>query len=195
MTWAPNPAYPAAPIIELASVYKAFVGGTGQATLALEDVNLEIGRGEFWSILGPSGCGKSTILNLVAGLSSATEGRVDYDGKPVTGVNTRVGYVTQDDNLLPWRNVQANVELALEFRGVPGRERAQRSRELLRRVGLAGFERHYPAELSGGMRKRASIVRTLIYDTEAILMDEPFGPLDAQTRLVLQADLLSLWAQ
>ena len=181
-------------VVELISVYKAFVtGGSRQAKLALEDVNLKVGRGEFWSIVGPSGCGKSTILNLVAGLSGITDGQVLYDGKPVRGVNTRVGYVTQDDNLLPWRTLQANVELALELRGVGGRERASRAQELIRRVGLGGFEKHYPAELSGGMRKRASIIRTLIYDTDAILMDEPFGPLDAQTRLVLQDDLLSLW--
>ncbi|HZV50103.1 MAG TPA: ABC transporter ATP-binding protein [Candidatus Dormibacteraeota bacterium] len=187
-------AAPRAAVVELVSVYKAFVaGGTRQAKLALEDVSLSVPRGEFWSIIGPSGCGKSTILNLIAGLSAPTDGTVLYDGRVVRGVNTDVGYVTQDDNLLPWRTLQANVELALELRGVPAAQRAERSRELIGRVGLSGFERHYPAELSGGMRKRASIIRTLIYETPVILMDEPFGPLDAQTRLVLQDDLLRLW--
>jgi NitT/TauT family transport system ATP-binding protein len=182
------------PVVELVSVFKAFVAGRSrQAKLALDDVSLRVPRGQFWSIVGPSGCGKSTILNLLAGLSPATAGDVRFDGRPVRGVNTGVGYVTQDDNLLPWRTLQANVELALELRGVPSAQRAERSREMIGRVGLAGFERHYPAELSGGMRKRASIIRTLIYDTPVILMDEPFGPLDAQTRLVLQDDLLSLW--
>lgn len=183
-----------APVVELASVFKAFVAGRSrQASLALDDVSLRVPQGEFWTIVGPSGCGKSTILNLLAGLSPATDGDVLFEGRPVRGVNTRVGYVTQDDNLLPWRTLQANVELALELRGVPSAQRAERSREMIQRVGLAGFERHYPAELSGGMRKRASIIRTLIYETPVILMDEPFGPLDAQTRLVLQDDLLSLW--
>jgi NitT/TauT family transport system ATP-binding protein len=182
------------PVVELHSVYKAFVAGRSrQAKLALEDVNLSVGRGEFWSIVGPSGCGKSTILNLVAGLSGITDGQVLYDGKAVRGVNTGVGYITQDDNLLPWRTLESNVELALELRGVPAAERSARSHEMIGRVGLAGFEKHYPSELSGGMRKRASIIRTLIYDTEVVLMDEPFGPLDAQTRLVLQDDLLALW--
>lgn len=178
----------------LHSVYKAFVAGRSrQAKLALEDVSLEVGCGEFLSLIGPSGCGKSTILNLVAGLQSATEGSVLCDDRPVTKINTKVGYVTQDDNLLPWRTLQSNVELALELRGVARKQREERSRELIARVGLAGFEGHYPGELSGGMRKRASIIRTLIYESDVILMDEPFGPLDAQTRLVLQADLLDLW--
>jgi NitT/TauT family transport system ATP-binding protein len=182
------------PAVELVSVYKAFVaGGSRQAKLALDDVSLQIGEGEFWSIVGPSGCGKSTILNLLAGLMPPTDGEVLFEGRPVRGVNTAAGYITQDDNLLPWRTLQSNVELALELRGVSRSERAARSRDLIKRVGLAGFEKHYPSELSGGMRKRASIVRTLIYDTSVILMDEPFGPLDAQTRLVLQDDLLTLW--
>jgi NitT/TauT family transport system ATP-binding protein len=175
-------------------VYKAFVaGGSNTAKLALDDVSLSVRPGEFCSIVGPSGCGKSTILNLLAGLSRPTEGQVLYEGQPVRGVNTAVGYVTQDDNLLPWRSLQANVELALELRRVGRAERRARAAEMIRRVGLAGFEKHYPSELSGGMRKRASIIRTLIYDTPVVLMDEPFGPLDAQTRVLLQDDLLRLW--
>jgi NitT/TauT family transport system ATP-binding protein len=182
------------PIAELSGVYLAFVSrGARNARLALDNINLSIAPGEFCTIVGPSGCGKSTILNLLAGLVAPTEGDVLWHGRPVDGVNTSVGYVTQDDNLLPWRTLQQNVELALEFRRVAAAERRQRARELIHRVGLASYENHYPAELSGGMRKRASIIRTLSYDADMILMDEPFGPLDAQTRVILQNDLLSLW--
>ena len=182
------------PAVELRNVFKAFVAaGSSIAKLALDDVSLSVRPGEFCTIVGPSGCGKSTILNLLAGLARATEGSVLYQDRPVRGVNTALGYVSQDDNLLPWRTLEANVELALELRGVPRRERVRRSAEMIGRVGLTGFEGHYPAELSGGMRKRASIIRTLIYDSPVVLMDEPFGPLDAQTRVLLQDDLLKLW--
>ncbi len=181
-------------VVRLDQIYLAFVkAGSSTANLALDGVSLEVQDGEFCTIVGPSGCGKSTVLNLVAGLVAPTEGRVTYQGRPVTGINTDVGYVTQDDNLLPWRSLKANVELALELRGVPKTERSERSRDLISRVGLSGYEKHLPHELSGGMRKRASIIRTLIYESRMILMDEPFGPLDAQTRLVLQNDLLGLW--
>ena len=181
-------------VAELSNVYLAFVNGsTGKASLALEDVSLQIMDGEFCTIVGPSGCGKSTILNLLSGIVAPSDGTVTFRGAPVRGINTDAGYVTQDDNLLPWRTLKSNVEIALEFHGVPAKERAARSAELIERVGLSGFEGHYPAQLSGGMRKRASIIRTLIYDAHMILMDEPFGPLDAQTRLVLQNDLLALW--
>ena len=181
-------------IADLSHVYLAFVNGeSGRPSLALEDITLQIPAGEFCTIVGPSGCGKSTILNLLSGLIAPSDGTVSFRGAPVRGINTDVGYVTQDDNLLPWRTLQSNVEIALEFQGVPKPERALRSAELIARVGLAGFENYYPGQLSGGMRKRAAIIRTLIYDTHMILMDEPFGPLDAQTRLVLQNDLLLLW--
>jgi NitT/TauT family transport system ATP-binding protein len=144
-------------------------------------------------LVGPSGCGKSTVLNLLAGLIRPSAGSVLYQGRPVQGINQRIGYITQDDNLLPWRSVQKNVEFGLELRGVPKRERYERAREFIELVGLGGFEDHYPHELSGGMRKRASIVRTLAYDSPVVLMDEPFGPLDAQTRVILQDELLRLW--
>jgi NitT/TauT family transport system ATP-binding protein len=181
-------------VAALDDVYLAFVkSGTSRAHLVLDGISLDVKDGEFCTIVGPSGSGKSTILNLIAGLITPTEGIVRFGDRPVTGINRGVGYVTQDDNLLPWRTLQANVELALEFQGVPARERAARSEELIRRVGLDGFQKHYPHELSGGMRKRVSIIRTLIYETRMILMDEPFGPLDAQTRLILQNDLLALW--
>ena len=180
-------------VISIRDVFKVFVSGTG-AKLALRSIDLSIVKGEFLCLLGPSGCGKSTILNLVAGLELPAEGEVLHNGVAVSGINTRVGYVAQDDNLLPWRTTVANVELALEIKGMPKRERRERAMEYLQRVGLGGFENHFPHQLSGGMRKRASIVRTLIDETtDVILMDEPFGPLDAQTRLVLQDELLRLW--
>ncbi len=161
---------------------------------ALRRVDLQVRRGEFLTLIGPSGCGKSTILNMFAGLTAPTDGTVLHDGVPIRGVNTRGGYVTQDDNLLPWRTTLGNVQIALELKGVRRDERHERAMAYLSTVGLRGFEHHYPHELSGGMRKRVSIVRTLV-DTSVnvILMDEPFGPLDAQTRLVLQDELLRLW--
>lgn len=183
------------PAVRFDEVYKAFVarGRGGKPSLALSDVTFDVRPGEFVSLVGPSGCGKSTCLNLLAGLDSASAGAVEHGGTQVSGINTRVGYITQDDNLLPWRSMLANVELSLEFQGVPKRERQERARELINVVGLSGFENHYPHELSGGMRKRASIIRTLVYDSDVVLMDEPFGPLDAQTRVILQAELLRLW--
>ena len=197
----------AADAVRLDAVYKAFVadrrgrgrsrapgrGRSAEPLLALEDVTLAVRPGEFISLVGPSGCGKSTVLNLLAGLLRPSAGRVEYQDRPVEGVNTEVGYITQDDNLLPWRSVQRNVEFGLELRGTPKGERRERAREFIDLVGLAGFEGHYPHELSGGMRKRASIVRTLAYDSAVVLMDEPFGPLDAQTRVILQDELLKLW--
>lgn len=186
-----------APTLEARGVYKVFVGQgrrAGEARTALRDVNLSVRAGEFLTLIGPSGCGKSTVLNMFAGLVEPSDGAILHDGRPVAGVNTRVGYVTQDDNLLPWRTTVANVEIALELKGVPRVSRRERALEALARVGLRGFEHHYPHELSGGMRKRVSIVRTLVDESvNVILMDEPLGPLDAQTRLLLQDELLQLW--
>lgn len=185
----------AAPAVLAArGVYKIFVSGRPRrAIVALRDVSLEVRAGEFLALIGPSGCGKSTLLNMFAGLVTPTDGAVLHDGRPVRRVNTRVGYVTQDDNLLPWRTTLANVAMPLEFRGVPADRRRARAAALIAQVGLQGFEHHYPHELSGGMRKRASIARTLAYDPVALLMDEPFGPLDAQTRVILQDQLLRMW--
>ena len=162
----------------------------GRVVQAMAGVSLDVGAGEFLTIVGPSGCGKSTLPNIVSGLLPPSSGTVLYKGTPVRGVNTEIGYVTQADNLYPWRTLQENVQFPLEVRGV---ERGVGgAMALIERVGLGGFEDHYPYELSGGMRQRANIIRTLVYDPEVILMDEPFGPLDAQTHLILQDQLLGL---
>ncbi|GAA4601841.1 ABC transporter ATP-binding protein [Actinoallomurus liliacearum] len=162
---------------------------------AIEDVSLQVGRGRFVAVIGPSGCGKSTILNLAAGLLSPTKGEVYFGGERVTAVNSAAAYVTQQSNLLPWLSVRANIGLALKFRKVPKEERDERVERWVRLVGLTGFEDHYPRELSGGMQKRCAIARALIYNPSIVLMDEPFGPLDAITRLKLQQELLNIWEE
>jgi len=188
---------PSQPIIEAREVFKVFTAQGNRhdrrAFLALHDVNLAVDAGRFVALVGPSGCGKSTFLNMIAGLVRPTEGIVRYKGAPVEGVNTDAGYITQDDNLFPWRTLQENVEVALEFRGVPATRRRAEAGKYIAMVGLGGFEHHFPHELSGGMRKRAALIRTLIYEPDVVLMDEPFGPLDAQTRVILQDELLKLW--
>lgn len=161
--------------------------------LALSDLTVDIPEGRFVAVIGPSGCGKSTLLNLAMGLIKPTQGRVLFRGAPVSAINTETAYVTQDANLLPWLTVERNIELGLKLRGVAKDERAERVAAWVAQVGLRGFERHFPRELSGGMQKRCAIARALIYDPTIVLMDEPFGPLDALTRLRLQMDLLSLW--
>jgi sulfonate transport system ATP-binding protein len=181
-----------APLLSIEGVTKEFlVRGTRIA--ALDAISLAVDEREFVTVIGPSGCGKSTLLNLVVGLTAPTAGRIVFRGRPIAGITPAIGYVTQRDNLLPWRTLAGNVEIALEIRGVARGERRRRAAGLIAQVGLAGFESHYPHELSGGMRQRANIVRTLIYEPDLILMDEPFGPLDAQTRIVLQESLLRLW--
>ena len=161
---------------------------------ALAPVKLTIAQGRFVSLIGPSGCGKSTIFNIVAGLLEPTGGRVLIDGADATGTIGRVGYMLQKDLLLPWRSVLDNVILGMEIQGVPLREARERALPLLRRYGLAGFEHLHPNALSGGMRQRAALLRTLLFDTDVILLDEPFGALDAQTKLQMQEWLLGLWA-
>lgn len=162
---------------------------------AVQDVSFSVGRGRFVAVIGPSGCGKSTLLNLAAGLLKPSEGDVAFNGAPIRGVNSEAAYVTQHANLLPWLSVKANIGLALKFRKVPRGEREERIARWIKLVGLTGFENHYPRELSGGMQKRCSIARALIYEPSIVLMDEPFGPLDAITRLRLQQDLLNIWAE
>ena len=160
---------------------------------ALDHVGLAVPRGWFASLIGPSGCGKSTIFNIVAGLQEPSEGRVLIDGVDATGTIGRVGYMLQKDLLLPWRTLTDNIILGMEIQGVKRAEARARALPLLRRYGLAGFENAYPRALSGGMRQRAALLRTLLFDTDVILLDEPFGALDAQTRLRMQEWLLKLW--
>ncbi len=183
-----------APILLLRGVRKRFVS-RGKLVHALQDIDLDVQGGEFLSIVGPSGCGKSTLLNIIVGLVPPSAGEIFYAGRRVHGINPAIGYVTQQDNLFPWRTLRKNVLLPLELRREPRDDREARASVLINKVGLSGFEDHYPHELSGGMRQRANIVRTLIYNPDVILMDEPFGPLDAQTRLALQSQLLRLWQE
>ena len=161
---------------------------------ALDHVGLSVPRGWFVSLIGPSGCGKSTIFNIVAGLQEPSEGRILIDGVDATGTIGRVGYMLQKDLLLPWRTLTDNIILGLEIQGVALSEARARALPLLRRYGLAGFENAYPRALSGGMRQRAALLRTLLFDTDVILLDEPFGALDAQTKLRMQEWLLALWS-
>lgn len=166
----------------------------GEDLVALRSVDLTVEKGSFLVLLGRSGCGKSTLLNLLAGLTSATSGHIDYQGEKITGVRSTVGYLTQQDTLLPWRDVLSNVAMPREIRGESKSSRRAVAQELVSRVGLAGFEKSYPRELSGGMRRRASLARMLCGDPETLLLDEPFSALDAQLRTELQADLLRLWS-
>ncbi|MCC7348664.1 MAG: ABC transporter ATP-binding protein [Variibacter sp.] len=179
-------------MLRIEGVGKLFAGARAPV-VALEAVDLDIERGEFVTLVGPSGCGKSSLLTLISGLSPPSSGRIRLDGREIEGTDRAVGFVTQQDNLFPWRTLIDNVALPLELAGSPRAEREREALRWIKRVGLEGFEHAYPHQLSGGMRQRANIIRTLIYEPSVILMDEPFGPLDAQTRLTLQALLLNIW--
>ena len=169
----------------------------GQVIRALAPVDLAVRNEEFVALVGPSGCGKSTILNLIAGLLPPSAGTVLYDGQPVRDLNRRVGYMTQKDTLLPWRRTADNIRVALELKCRPTSrsEADDRVARMMELVGLKGFENHYPSELSGGMRKRTLLARTLIYEPQTMLMDEPFGALDAQLKLVMLDQLQALTQQ
>jgi NitT/TauT family transport system ATP-binding protein len=181
-------------MLTLENVSKRWPGEGGQEpVLALHDVTLTVDKGEFVTVIGPSGCGKSTLLEVVAGLVPATGGTVSIAGQEVHGPHPDIGVVFQQDATFPWLTAQKNVEFGLEFNGVPKKERAERARETLDLVGLGGFEDHYPDQLSGGMRQRVNIARVLASVPKLVLMDEPFGALDEQTRLVLGDELLSIW--
>jgi NitT/TauT family transport system ATP-binding protein len=182
------------PAIRFADVRLAFAGQNDDI-LALDRVCFDVPPGKITSVVGPSGCGKTTLLRLASGLLSASGGTVLYNGAPVNGLNTGVGYVTQDSNLFPWLTAFGNVEFPLAIRGIAPRERREKVLHWLHLVGLDGFENHYPSQLSGGMQKRVSIVRTLIYEPSVVLLDEPFGALDAQTRMGLHHELLELWRE
>src|SRR5256885_3195493 len=182
-----------APKLCVADVSMTFKTPTG-AFHALAPVTLSIPKGRFISLIGPSGCGKSTIFNIIAGLLEPTSGRVLIDGIDATGTIGRVGYMLQKDLLLPWRTVLDNVILGMEIQKVPLAKARERALPLLQRYGLGGFEHLYPRALSGGMRQRAALLRTLLFDTDVMLLDEPFGALDAQTKLQMQEWLLQLWS-
>jgi NitT/TauT family transport system ATP-binding protein len=168
-------------------------GRGGVQLVALRDIALRIAHGEFLVLVGPSGCGKSTLLDLLAGLTQPTSGRILIDGTPITGPGSDRGIVFQQYALLPWRTAQENVEFGLELGKLGKRERADRAREHLDLVGLRGFEHAYPHQLSGGMKQRVAIARSLATDPQLLIMDEPFGALDALTRESLQAQLVQIW--
>ncbi|APR96440.1 ABC transporter ATP-binding protein [Pandoraea thiooxydans] len=188
-------AEPLAFAIEYRGVTRRFRNrhGKGEMT-AVTNVSLGIKAGEFVSLIGPSGCGKSTLLNMGAGLYAPSEGQVMVGGKPVRGPNPHVAFMLQKDLLMPWRTIQANIELGMQIRGKSRAERQSVARSLLERCHLKGFEAHYPHQLSGGMRQRAALARTLAIEPDVLLMDEPFSALDAQTKMVLQQDLAQMLA-
>lgn len=197
-TSAPAEAQGAAGKIEIHGLSRSFkpkgnAAIRGERFFALRDFNLEINRGEFITIVGPSGCGKSTLLDLLIGLSRPDEGQILIDGKPVNGPAFDRGIVLQGYALFPWRTVRRNVEFGLEIKGTPGKERRAKSDHFIKLVDLAGFENHYPHELSGGMQQRVAIARALAYDPEVLLMDEPFAAVDAQTRETMQDEILAIW--
>ncbi len=163
--------------------------------VALDDINLAIERGEFISVVGPSGCGKTTFLRIVAGLETASTGEVLLDGRALRGPGSDRGFVFQNDNLLPWRTVYSNAIIGREVAGRVGPAERAHTLELLKLVGLEGFENYHPRQLSGGMRQRVNLARALAIDPEILLMDEPFSSLDAQTREIMQTELLRIWEE
>jgi NitT/TauT family transport system ATP-binding protein len=181
-------------MIRIENVSKSF-HKRGAIVDAVRDMSLTIDRHEIVAVIGPSGCGKSTLLNMVAGLYAPTKGRVFYKNAVVSDVNTDVGYMTQKDNLLPWRSVRENVAFPLELAGIAKTERHARADQVIEHVGLQGFEDRYPNELSGGMRKRACLGRMLLYGAETALLDEPFAALDAQLKLAMHDLMLRLVAE
>ncbi|MGH3319052.1 MAG: ABC transporter ATP-binding protein [Streptosporangiaceae bacterium] len=177
----------------MTGVKKTYVDPTGSSVEAIADVSGTVGAGRFVSLVGPSGCGKTTLLDIVGGLQRATAGRVTIDGKEVTRPHRGTAMVFQEDSTLHWRTVLENVAFGLEVAGVPRRERLDRSRAMIRLVGLADFEDRRPGQLSGGMKQRVAIARALALDPRILLMDEPFGALDQQTRMFIGQELLRIW--
>jgi NitT/TauT family transport system ATP-binding protein len=191
------PGSAAAAQVSLRGVGRTFPATRSRAALhALGPVDLELCRGEFFAVVGPSGCGKSTLLEIIAGLSAATEGEVAFEGRPIAGkVPDGVGVVFQEDASLPWLTVAQNVAFGLRRTDLPQSERDARVRDVLRLVGLTDFAGSYPAQLSGGMRQRVCIARTLVMQPRLILLDEPFGALDQQTRLLMGDEVLRVWRE
>ncbi len=183
------------PKIECQRITHIFEKGEDEGTLALQDVSLQVRDSEFLCLLGPSGCGKTTLLRIIAGLVEPSEGLVLLDGQPSLGPDAHKGMVFQRDATFPWLSVQQNIEYGLKLHGYPARERKAIAEKYIQLVGLAGFEKAYPKELSGGMRKRVDIARTYAYNPKVLLMDEPFGSLDLFTKTRMQAELLELWSK
>jgi NitT/TauT family transport system ATP-binding protein len=180
----------------ISDLHKSFSrDGSAETVQALRAVSLTIEAGSFVTIIGPSGCGKSTLLRLIAGLSQPTRGTIELDGIRIQGVSDKTGFVFQDYALFPWLTVIDNIAFPLEMKSVPKRERRAVAMDYVKRFGLSGFERSYPSELSGGMRQRVAIARSLIDNAEVLLMDEPFGALDSQTRTRMQQFLLEVWQE
>ncbi|MBM3535050.1 MAG: ABC transporter ATP-binding protein [Alphaproteobacteria bacterium] len=185
----------ASPAIALRGVSVSFLLPKGGAYAAVASTDLVVAPGEFVAIVGPTGCGKSTLLNVAAGLIQPSTGSASIFGRPLAGLNAEAGFLFQQDALMPWKTALDNVAVALEPKGVPRRQALERARDWLDRVGLAAFADRYPHMLSGGQKKRVALAQILIRDPRILLMDEPFGPLDAQTRQIMGNLLLDLWAQ
>jgi NitT/TauT family transport system ATP-binding protein len=181
--------------LEVENLSKYFYGRAGDIRKVLDSITVSIADGEFVCLVGASGCGKTTFIRCIAGLLPAEEGEVRIDGKVVTRPGSDRGFVFQNDALLPWRTVMHNVLFGLEVRGRSFAETKPTAETLIKLVGLSGFENHYPSELSGGMRQRVNLARALAIDPEVLLMDEPFASLDAQTREIMQRELLKIWNQ
>ncbi|WP_042389908.1 ABC transporter ATP-binding protein [Streptacidiphilus melanogenes] len=181
--------------IEIESVTKRFLTPGGEVFTAISDVSFTVEPGQFCAVVGPTGCGKSTTLGMVSGLDRPSEGTVKVGGKVVDGITDGVSFMFQADALLPWKTVLANVALGPVFKGAGKAEAQARARDWLRRVGLAGFEDRYPHQLSGGMRKRVAMAAALINEPKILMMDEPFGALDVQTKAIMSNELLGLWEQ
>ncbi len=179
--------------LKIQGVSRTFTSAKGPATQALLPVDFHVADNDFVTILGPSGCGKSTMLRIVAGLDQPTSGRVLLDGQPVTGPGADRGMVFQSYTLFPWLTIEQNIRFGLRERGMPESQQKERAAYFIAKVGLRGFERHYPKQLSGGMQQRTAIARALANDPKILLMDEPFGALDNQTRVLMQELLLGIW--
>ena len=181
-------------LLEIKGVSKQFFAD-GKEMIALQDINLNIDENEFVCFIGPSGCGKTTLLRIIAGLEEASGGTILLDGKSIKGPGPERGMVFQEYSLFPWRKVIDNIVFGLEMKGIPSTERLAQGRQYLKMVGLERFETRYPHELSGGMKQRVAIARALVNHPRALLMDEPFGALDAQTRNIMQSELLRIWQE
>lgn len=183
------------PAIEIRNVSKEYDSAAEEKTYALYNINLTVQDGEFLCVLGPSGCGKSTLLEITAGLLPPSSGEIALDRNVQSGTSREIGVVFQDAALFPWRSIRRNIEFGLELAGVGKEERRERAVQTMELVGLHGFEDKYPHQLSGGMRQRAGLARTLVADPSVILMDEPFSAVDHLTRLTLQDEIIRIWEQ